>query len=84
MGTDHALEGGIDYDIEEIFVHPKYNGDNKDYDVLVIKLKDNLTFNDRVQKIEIASQDLELDDNAMLDTMGFGWTNPVINLIFFI
>ncbi|KPJ07743.1 Trypsin-1 [Papilio machaon] len=76
VGTDDALEGGVDYDIDETIIHPKYNKDNNDCDVLVIKIKDKLTFNDRVQKIEMASQDLEIVDGSMLDTMGFGWTNP--------
>ncbi|XP_013178418.1 PREDICTED: trypsin-1-like [Papilio xuthus] len=75
VGTDHALEGGVDYDIEETIIHPKYNQNNNDCDVLVIKIKDKLTFNDRVQKIEMASHDLEIDDGVMLDTMGFGLTN---------
>ncbi|XP_068625222.1 vitellin-degrading protease-like [Battus philenor] len=76
VGTDNALQGGQDYDIEETTVHPKYSKDNNDNDVLVIKIIGKILFSENVRAIAMASPDLKIEEGALMETMGFGWTNP--------
>ncbi|XP_023938037.2 trypsin-7-like [Bicyclus anynana] len=80
VGTDRALSGGENYQIEEVVKHPQYeDGIFFDYDIAVIKLKNKLQFSDRVQPIKMAEPGLVIDDTAQLRTIGFGMTETNYN-----
>ncbi|KAJ2941536.1 hypothetical protein O0L34_g14589 [Tuta absoluta] len=76
VGTDKALAGGNNCKIEKVIRHPEYILDFKciQYDIAVIKLKEKLVFNEKINKINMADSSMILNDGDMLQAIGFGLT----------
>ncbi|KAJ2941538.1 hypothetical protein O0L34_g14591 [Tuta absoluta] len=81
VGTDSVLKGGTDYEIEKNILHPKFHIDDKSvkYDMAVIKLKEKLVFNEKINKINMADASMILNEGDMLETVGFGFTEHMNN-----
>lgn len=54
--------------------HPKWNSSLYEYDFAVITLKEPIQFDEKTQPIEIATEDMEVPDGAILQVTGWGYT----------
>ncbi|KAG6449795.1 trypsin 5G1 [Manduca sexta] len=75
VGTTYANDGGQVYDVEKIMKHEMYNYTTHDYDICLIKLKTNLTFSAKVNKIDLADRSVRLKQNIQVEVTGWGATS---------
>lgn len=70
VGSNTLDEGGESYSVEEIINHPQYTSSNISNDIALIKLKDEIKFNERVQPIQLPTEDTRGGENLMLSGWG--------------
>lgn len=58
--------------IREIFFHPKFNSKTWDNDVVLLRLKDKLTFNSKVRSICLPMENTVLSENQECSISGWG------------
>jgi len=65
-GTEHVIQ------IEEIFIHPKYNPPKteNDYDVALIKLRKPIKFNNDVRPVCLPTKDFRAGTNCYVTGWG--------------
>jgi secreted trypsin-like serine protease len=63
-------------EIKSFIIHPEYESNqDKQFDIALIELKDNLTFTDRLQPACLPTHDFEFESrNRILTAVGFGTT----------
>ncbi|XP_072948362.1 trypsin-2-like [Epargyreus clarus] len=74
VGSDKLIDKGELYEIEKTIVHPNYNWNSHNHDVLVVKLRNSLKFSKKVQAIKMAGANQKFEAGAFFQTMGFGDT----------
>ncbi|XP_011645767.1 trypsin-1 [Pogonomyrmex barbatus] len=62
--------GGVYYRVKRIVRHPAYNGITIDYDIALLEIDGEITFNDRVQPVKLAEK--ELANGVMVNVTGWG------------
>ncbi|XP_075990990.1 chymotrypsin-2-like [Anticarsia gemmatalis] len=70
VGTNSLFVGGDKYSVEKIIVHADYDGSAIVNDVSLIKLKNDIQFNDRVQPISLPDSDTEGGKELFLSGWG--------------
>ncbi|VVC91323.1 unnamed protein product [Leptidea sinapis] len=73
VGTDKKFQGRY-YEMEKVFTPNNYNPYTNDNDIAVLKLKEPLVFNERVQPIAMADVNMKFDAGDNMMTMGYGKT----------
>lgn len=58
VGTNDLREGGTYYNVEKLIRHQNYNSPSFANDIALIKIVGEIDFNDKVQPIEVASEDV--------------------------
>lgn len=74
VGTSKLHAGGSLYDVDKIFVHPKFNRKTLDYDISLLKLKEPLAFSRKVKKIYLFDNSIKMKSGTILETVGWGYT----------
>ncbi|KXJ23472.1 Transmembrane protease serine 6 [Exaiptasia diaphana] len=57
-------------EIEEIFLHPNYSRQNDDYDIALMKLKQNVTYNDKVRPVCLPRRSFPTGTNCYVTGWG--------------
>lgn len=70
VGTNDLQNGGEFYKAERFVLHESYNNPYYAYDIALIEVKGSIVFNDKVQPIEISSE--EVPAGADLQLTGWG------------
>lgn len=78
-GTNTLDDGGDIYDVDKLQSHPKYSPSNITNDIALIKLKQPISFNDKVKHIELPKEDTP--SNMELALSGWGTTSVCILFI---
>lgn len=74
VGSEKNSEGGMEYLISEIFVHPKYDGDRTDYDISVLAVDRDIVFSAWVQPVGLPLDSWEDHIGEEGIVSGFGKT----------
>lgn len=77
VGTNDLESGGARYSVEKLITHESYNTPYYAYDIAVIKVKNSIEFNDRVQPIELS--EAEIQDKSVVQLTGWGLLGVIIN-----
>lgn len=75
VGTNNLKEGGTRYAFEKIIPHKSYGNPRFAYDIAVLKVKDNIEFNDKVQPIEYSADEIAGGSVSQLT----GWGRLSVN-----
>lgn len=72
VGSADKFWGGTEYSIESHRVHEQFDVDTIDYDFGLLRLKEEIQFNERIQPVQLANAD---DDDVATGTMCLvsGW-----------
>lgn len=70
VGTNDLKNGGTYYRVDEFYAHENHNEPMYANDIAVIRVKETIEFNDRVQPIEPSSE--EVPNNAEVILTGWG------------
>lgn len=81
VGTNDLKEGGVRYSVDAIIVHSNYDAGRIINDISVVKVTGEISFNDKVQPIQLA--DVNTEDGANLMLSGWGRTSvSFLNVLF--
>lgn len=77
VGATDKFTEGVEYDVESFEVHPKFNRENYDYDFGLIRLKEEIQFNESAQPIELpkVGDGFDFVTGTWLVVTGFGHTS---------
>lgn len=78
VGSDD-LETGDKYEIKQFHSHPDFSFATSHPDIAVVELTENMTFGITVQPIPLAEPDINIKDDAIFETMGFGQTEDSVS-----
>ena len=70
VGTNSLKEGGKRYAVEEYKVNPGYKWDSHGSDIAVVRVKEDIEFNSRVQPISYSSEEFPDEVEALLTGWG--------------
>ncbi|XP_022921276.2 trypsin-7-like [Onthophagus taurus] len=70
VGSTSYRDGGKIIQIQKIIQHPSYDNSVIDYDVSILELKDELEFNENVQAIKLAENDVGPNHFAVVSGWG--------------
>lgn len=73
-GSDVYYSGGFKIQVVKIHQHPSFNLGNIDFDFSILELKEKLLFSNKINSIQLPSQDEDVDDNTMCLVTGWGNT----------
>ncbi|GBP77182.1 Trypsin 5G1 [Eumeta japonica] len=71
VGSNSIETGGILMDVEELIIHDKYDP-SEDYDICLVKLKEEIPLSEKVSLIELADSGLKLKTGTMMNITGWG------------
>lgn len=73
-GSEKNSEGGMEYLISKIFVHPKYNPERTDYDLSIVAVERDIVFSQTVQPVGLPLDSWEDHIGEEGIVSGFGRT----------
>lgn len=81
VGTN-CVDGGKRYAVEKYIIHPKYDSNVLAHgsDIALVKLKDDIEFNDEVQPIPYSSDEFTEDVEALV----VGWNRFIVSHSLFV
>lgn len=80
VGTNDLRSGGTYYKVEAIYVHPQFNKPMYANDIAVLRVRDSIEMNEKVQPIELESE--EVPDGSTLQLTGWGSLKVSVFLCF--
>uniref|UniRef100_U5ESQ1 Putative trypsin-like serine protease n=1 Tax=Corethrella appendiculata TaxID=1370023 RepID=U5ESQ1_9DIPT len=69
-GTNDLKKGGVSYQPDKLFIHSRYNKPNFHNDIALIRLKENIKFNNLTQPIEFSYE--VVPNDAVITLTGWG------------
>ncbi|XP_011863819.1 PREDICTED: trypsin-1-like isoform X2 [Vollenhovia emeryi] len=69
-GSNDKYDGGVYYPVKKIVRHPAYNFLTIDYDIALLEIDGEITFNDRAQPVKLPKR--ELEGGVMVNVTGWG------------
>lgn len=77
VGSSFRAKDGELVQVQEVTVHPKYNGFTIDYDFALLKLRKSLEFTQNVKPVKLTEQDKSPSAGTLCTVSGWGNTqNP--------
>ena len=76
-GSSSSEDGGIQIEIGNIFLHPKYDAVSNNFDFALLKLGEKLKFAPKIQPIALPNADTVFKDDTWCNTVGWGKQNQV-------
>lgn len=77
VGSSFRAKDGELVQVQEVTVHPKYNGFTIDYDFALLKLRKSLEFTENVKPVKLTEQDKSPSAGTLCTVSGWGNTqNP--------
>ncbi|KAM9329547.1 serine protease ami-like [Gastrophryne carolinensis] len=70
--TSLADPDRVEVDIETHIVHPQYNRDTKEHDLLLLKFVHNVTLSDKIKTIALQTKDVEIPEGTTCLVAGWG------------
>ncbi|KAI4459626.1 polyserase-related [Holotrichia oblita] len=74
-GTSIRNSGGVILDVSIIYQHPDFNNETYDYDIAVLELVSDLTFNDAIMAISLPNENQQLIVGTESVITGWGATS---------
>ncbi|KAG6444175.1 hypothetical protein O3G_MSEX003266 [Manduca sexta] len=79
VGSAQLGVGGTTYEVEKVIIHENFNPNNNmslafSHDIALLKLKENIVYNENVSKIALADKDLEIVPYTLANVTGWGLT----------
>lgn len=71
-GSTSQYQGGVEVDVKQVIIHPRYNANTFDNDIAVMKLVNPLTFSDKIQPAKLADKGFVIPDGDMVTVSGWG------------
>ncbi|XP_003695779.2 trypsin 5G1-like [Apis florea] len=71
-GTSRYYEGGDNYGVQSVAIHPAFNAINYDYDVGLVELSDRITYDNTKQPIKLPKTRSMIDDDSLVLVLGWG------------
>ncbi|XP_016922706.1 trypsin-1-like [Apis cerana] len=71
-GTSRYYEGGDNYGVQSVAIHPAFNAINYDYDVGLVELSDRITYDNTKQPIKLPKTHSMIDDDSLVLVLGWG------------
>ncbi|KAG6801613.1 trypsin 5G1 [Apis mellifera caucasica] len=71
-GTSRYYEGGDNYGVQSVAIHPAFNAINYDYDVGLVELSDRITYDTTKQPIKLPKTHSMIDDDSLVLVLGWG------------
>lgn len=75
-GSEYRNSGGVEIPVEAVFQHEKFDANTFDYDIAILKLKEELTFNDIIKSIDVVPADYVIEENVLATVAGYGALGP--------
>lgn len=72
VGTSVVHFGGEVYDVDEIYINKKFNMNELDHDISILKLKKKLEFKAGIQKIQLVDKDISVPSETIALVTGWG------------
>lgn len=73
VGTNDLKEGGTYYSVAEFNPHNEHNSPMYAYDIALVRVEGTIEFNDRVQPIDLSTE--EIQDGEEVTLTGWGYIN---------
>ncbi|XP_012285477.1 trypsin-7 [Orussus abietinus] len=72
VGSKYYYEGGQIHLVADILVHPNYSEAHNDFDVGLLRLASNITFDNQTLPIRLPPPDMEIANEEMIAVVGWG------------
>lgn len=79
VGTNDLKNGGTYYKVEDFLVHDDHNNPMYAYDIALIRVQGTIEFNDRVQPIELSTE--EIEDGEAVTLTGWGYIDVKVSFV---